>query len=45
MPEMDDITLLREYAETGSHAAFAALVCKNPDAKASLRLKLIRTSA
>jgi uncharacterized protein (TIGR03435 family) len=26
MPEMDDITLLREYAETGSEAAFAALV-------------------
>jgi hypothetical protein len=26
MPEMDDITLLREYAETGSEAAFAVLV-------------------
>ncbi len=26
MPEMDDITLLRGYAETGSEAAFAALV-------------------
>src|ERR1035438_4337503 len=26
MPEMDDITLLREYTETGSEAAFAALV-------------------
>jgi RNA polymerase sigma factor (sigma-70 family) len=26
MPEMDDITLLREYAETGSEAAFTALV-------------------
>src|ERR1017187_8301058 len=26
MPELDDITLLREYAETGSEAAFAALV-------------------
>jgi uncharacterized protein (TIGR03435 family) len=26
MPEMDDITLLREYGETGSEAAFAALV-------------------
>ena len=26
MPEMDDMTLLREYAGTGSEAAFAALV-------------------
>ncbi len=28
MPEMDDIALLREYAETGSEAAFASLVEK-----------------
>jgi hypothetical protein len=26
MPEPDDITLLREYAETGSETAFATLV-------------------
>jgi uncharacterized protein (TIGR03435 family) len=41
MPEMDDITLLREYAETGSEAAFAALVSRHVNLVYSTALRSV----